>query len=107
MTYFITKTRQSEILAVLVDYCDAILKKRDKQKQKMEYYDNLMDCVTDLVGVDDTICWENSDRHSAYLALRTKYHEHKAKYEVLKLKYFSIKCNIKLLISYPHIVDSL
>jgi hypothetical protein len=107
MAYFITQTKQSEILAVLVDYCDAIVIKRDKQKQKMDYYDNLMDCVTDLVRPDDSDCWEASDRCSTYLALRTKYHEHKAKYEVLKLKYFSIKSNIQLLISYPHIEDSL
>jgi hypothetical protein len=107
MTYFITKKNHTEMLVVLVDYGDAIVKKRDKYKKKMDYYDKLMDCVTDLQGADESNSWYTSDRYLMYLALCTKYHKHKEKYELLKLRYYSVKCNIKLLISYPHIEDSL
>jgi hypothetical protein len=107
MTYFITKKKHTEMLVVLVDYCDAIVKKRDKYKQKMDYYDKLMDFVTDLQGADESNSRCTSDRYLTYLALCTKYHKYKDKYELLKLRFFSLKCNIQLLISYPYVEDSL
>ncbi len=56
MTFFITNKKQTEMLLVLLDYCDAIVIKRDQHKQKMDYDSNLMDCLKDLVGAEDSNC---------------------------------------------------
>lgn len=102
MTFFITNERQSEMLLVLLHYRNATIKKRDKHQQKMELYANLLA----LEEAQDSHLY-SSDRYSEYVLLRTKYDKHKDKYEVLKLRYFSLQTNIDLLLSYPHVVESL
>ena len=102
MTFFITNQRQSEIILVLLDYHDATIKKRDKHQQKMNFFANLL-----LLEEAQNGHLYSSDRYSDYVLLRRQYYEHKDKYEVLKLKYFCLQTNIDLLLSYPHVVESL
>jgi hypothetical protein len=102
MTFFITHKKQSDILLVLLDYRDATIIKRDKHQQKMEYYENLLF----LEEANDSHLY-SSDRYLEYTLLRRNYYEHKDKYEMLKLRYFSLQTNIDVILSYPHIVESL
>jgi hypothetical protein len=68
----------------------------------MEFYANLLF----LEEAQDSHLY-SSDRYLDYVVLRRQYYGHKDKYEVLKLRYFCLQTNIDLLLSYPHVVESL
>jgi hypothetical protein len=97
MTFFITNKKQSEMLMVLLDYCDATVIKRNKYKQKMDYYENRLDCVS-LVEEAEASNLYTLERYLEYALLCTEYCEHKDKYEALKSRYFSLQTNIYIYI---------
>jgi hypothetical protein len=103
MPFFITNKNQCEMLLAIIAYRDATVLKRDKHKKKRDYYDNLLDC---LLLLDETnLC--TPERNQLFFALRKKYWEHKAKYNLLKMRYLSLQTNIDLLLSYEDVVQCL
>jgi hypothetical protein len=103
MPFFITNKNQSEMLLAIIALRDATVIKRDKHKTKRDYYENLLDCL--LLLEESNLC--TPERNQLSFALRKKYREHKAKYDLLKMRYLSLQSNIDLLLSYEHVVQSL
>jgi hypothetical protein len=103
MTFFTTNKNQSEMLLSIIAYRDATIIKRDKHKKERDYYENLLDC---LLLLDETnLC--TPERNKLFFTLHKKYWEHKEKYDLLKMRYFSLQSNIDLLLSYQDLVQSL
>jgi|688.fasta_scaffold355077_1 hypothetical protein len=103
MPFLITNKNQSEMLLAIIALRDATVIKRDKHKMKRDYYENLLDC---LLLLDETnLC--THERNQLFFSLRKKYWEHKAKYDLFKMRYLSLQTNIDLLLSYEHVVLSL
>lgn len=94
------------MLQVLFDYRDATLKKSNKQKKKMHYYDSLLDLLHDLEEVENSNLVK-SKRYPMYCGLRTKYNAHKHRFQVLESRYFCLLANIEVLYSYPATEETL
>jgi hypothetical protein len=87
----------------IIQYHDATIIRRDKHKQKVNYYDKLMDS---LLLLDDTNQLA-PERNELFCDFHKKFHYHQDKHYVLKSRYFALQCNIELIFSYKDIVDCL
>jgi hypothetical protein len=90
MSFIISETEKSDILKVLIKYCDAAVLERDQHKIEKNYYDKLMDLMINQ-NEEYPIEWGE-----IFNCLQINYHEHRGKYEELCSTIASLDLNIEI-----------